>query len=315
VSSERGLVVPLVIVAVAVLLAFVVGGIVLINEGGGGEGDPSGDDSYEIRAIGDSVTAGFGYDKDGDPIASPHVLSFCIPPRVPDGRCQSAREVAYPAAFARLRGVPTRPPGFRNLAVSGADPADWLDPEVFGDELAEVVADDPDVTLLTLGANPLLTLFLNPAAPRGGLCVLLERPDRVRRCVDAALERHQVVERLAVVYERLLDTPEDGKLGVVAILQYHRASPRTVPAAKVAILFDSLREAIAEAVTAARTARPGDADRLLLVEPPSFAANHCDREAASERWVLRSDSCIHPSAEGHRQLAMALDRAVPERSP
>ena len=314
-SSERGLVAPLVIAVVAVLVAFVIGGIVLINEGGGDEGEPSGDDRYEIRAIGDSVTAGFGYDKDGDPIASPHVLSFCIPPRVPDGRCQSARQVAYPAAFARLRGVPTNPPGFRNLAVSGADPADWLDAEVFGDELAEVVADDPDVTLLTLGANPLLTEFLNPAAPRGGLCVLLERPDRVRRCVDAALERHQVVDRLSAVYERLLDTPEDGKRGVVAVLQYHQASPRTVPGEKVAILFGSLRAAIAEAADAARRAQPEDAERLLLVEPPSFANHHCDVDAESERWVLRSDSCIHPSAEGHRRLAMALDEAIPERVP
>lgn len=306
---------PLVAAAAVVLIAFAVGGILLISEGGGGEGEPSGDDSYEIRAIGDSVTAGFGYDKDGEPIGSPHLLSFCIPPRVPDGRCQSARRIAYPAVFARLRGVEPNPPGFRNLAVSGADPADWLDPEVFGDELAEVVNDDPDVTLLTLGANPLLTLFLNPAAPRGGLCVLLERPDLVRRCVDAALERYGVVERLSQVYERLLDTPDDGKRGVVAVVQYHQASPRTLPAAKVAILFGRLREAVSQAVAAAREARPEDAGRLLLVEPPSFAENHCDLDDEGRRWVLRSDSCIHPSAEGHRQFAAALDEAIPERAP
>ena len=311
-SSERGIVAPLVLVAVVVLIAFVAGGIILINEGGGEEPPPTGDDRYEIRAIGDSVTAAYGYGKDEDPIASGHVLSFCIPPRVPDGRCQSSHGVAYPAVFAEMRGVPRAPPAFRNLAKSGADPSDWLNREVFGDELAAVVADDPDLTVLTLGANPLLTLFLNPGAPRGGLCVLLFRADRVRRCVDDALERYEVVGRLSDVYQRLLDTPEDGKQGLVVVFQYHQTAPRTLPARKVGILFGRLRGAIAEAVAAARAARAGDADRLLLIEPPSFADHHCDLEDPGDAWVLKSDGCIHPTAAGHEQYARALDAAVPE---
>jgi lysophospholipase L1-like esterase len=310
--GEGGLAWPLVLVAAVLLGVFVAGGIALIREGPGEEPDPSGDGRYEIRAIGDSVTAGWGYDNDGRPIESPRLLGFCIPPRTPDGRCQSTHVRSYPAVFAEMRGVPRAPPGYRNLARAGADPADWLDPAVFGDELAAVAADDPDVTLLTLGANPLLTAFLNPGNPRGGLCVLIERPEGVRRCVEAALERNRVATRLSTVYQRLLDTPEDGKRGLVVILQYHRTVPRTIQAAKVGILFGRLRETIAEAVAAARAARPDQGERLLLVEPPDFGAHHCDVDDLDQRWVLRSDFCIHPSAAGHRALARALDEAVPE---
>jgi lysophospholipase L1-like esterase len=304
-SSERGIVAPLVLVAAIVLVAIGVAGLIVVINSEDEPPPDSGSGEYELRAIGDSVTAGWGhYPGSGKEVPSfPLLLGGCVPPPTPNGRCQSPREVAYPAVFARARGIPRARPGFENLAVAGADPIDWLQ-QPFEDELERVVADDPDLTVLTLGANPLLSNFLTPATSRGR-CL---HTDRIRACIDDALRTYQVVERLSQVYQRLLQTPPDGKRGLVVVFQYHRTSPATVPPDRVEILFGKLRAAISAAVADARARRPEDAERLLLLDPPSFDGHHC---RSADPWVLAADTCIHPSAAGHEQFARALDEAVP----
>lgn len=272
-------------------------------------------DDLVVRALGDSVTAGFGYYADGSPVPASEIVGGipeelfgggrCLPPSPPDGRCQSPKTTAFPAVFAQRVRVPIRRPNFDNLAVSGSTPSDWL-AGPFAGELGQVVADDPDLTVLTLGANPLLQTFL---AGRGGICA---RSPFAQRCVDAQIRKNNVRQRVADVLERLLDTPDSGRNGEVVVFTYHEAQPLPAYGSRVTILLNSLNVAIAEAVETAKAARPDDADRLILVDPPSFADHQCDDD---EPWVLLTDSCIHPNALGHQKLADALLDAVDDRLP
>jgi lysophospholipase L1-like esterase len=307
--SERGFVAPLLLVAAVALVAVAVAGLIVVINSEDEAPPDQGGGEYELRAIGDSVTAGWGHYPDGAEVRRfPLLLGGCVPPPTPNGKCQSPRKVAYPAVFARERGIPLARPGFENLAIAGAEPADWLPGGPFAGRLDRVVAEDPDLTVLTLGANPLLSQFL--FQPAGAVCVRRPEEAEIRRCVAAALADVRVVERLARVYSRLLATPEDGKRGLVAVLQYHETVPLTLRGTRIDLLFEQLRSAISAAVARAREANPSEAERLLLVEPPSFAGHDCGGE---EPWVLESDFCIHPSAAGHEQLARALEDAVAGR--
>lgn len=274
-------------------------------------------DDLTIRALGDSVTAGFGYYADGTAVPASEILGGikdrifaapgkflfgipsdagrCLPPTPPDGRCQSPARVAYPAVFAQRLGVPLRSPGFENLAVSGSTPGEWLGVHL-GDELGEIVADDPDLTVPTLGANPLLQTFLVGRA----ICARTPFADR---CVDEELAEHRVGQRLASVLERLLATDPGGRRGEVVVFTYHETRPIPAFGAKVSALLDSLNETIAAAVSRVRAARPQDASRLILLSPPPFDDHQCFDD---EPWVLRTDACIHPNAAGHRMFAQVL---------
>lgn len=75
-----------------------------------------------VRALGDSVSAGFGYgDADGVQFGVED-LAICGP-QAAEPLCQDPDGVAYPARFART--VPEV--NFESFAISGSTPADWLD--------------------------------------------------------------------------------------------------------------------------------------------------------------------------------------------
>jgi lysophospholipase L1-like esterase len=283
-------------------------------------------DDLIVRALGDSVTAGFGYYADGSPVPAKEILGGikdrilaapgkfifgipseagrCLPPIPPDGRCQSPSRVAYPAVFAKQSGIPLRAPNFENLAIAGASPLDWLG-QPFADELAQIVKADPDLTVLTLGANPLLQTFLVGRA----ICA---RTPFANRCVAKEIRGQRIVSRLISILERLLLTDPGGRLGEVVVFTYHEARPIPAFGARVEALLDGLNGAIATAVAAVRSRHPQYADRLLLIDPPAFDDHQCDDD---EPWVLLSDTCIHPNALGHQMFAATLSEAVADRLP
>lgn len=273
-----------------------------------------------IRALGDSVTGAFGYYGEHNAVPQSEIFNIpnlvekfvlrggrCLPPDPPDGRCQAPNDVAYPAVFASQLGVPRHGPFFRNDAVSGSEPKQWLGPP-FEDELEAAIADDPDLIVLTLGANPLLAHFMSPT---GQLCARIGA--YLSDCIRKHLEKEKVVERLTQIYLRLLHTPRGGPRGTVAVMNYHQTVPdplAPVPffglAARVDALFGELRKATAQAVANARSSDPANASRLKLIDPPPFAEHGCRSRVP---WVLKSDGCIHPNEDGHTELARAL-RAV-----
>lgn len=261
-----------------------------------------GDEGLVIRALGDSVTAGFGYRNDGMQIGVTD-LSYCGTNSA-DSSCQDPDGVAYPAVFAARQGGSD----FENLAESGSTGADWLgEGKALSSTLEDVVEADPDMTVLTIGANPMLQKFLT-----GGdrFCATTLTATAARTCVQAALVREEVLVRLTRIYATLLATPEDGRNGLVVVFQYPETVPPSALGVRVQLLVEELRSTIEQAAETVREADARKGERLVIADPGPFLEHGC---TASEPWILRVDTCIHPNAAGHEQLANVLDGILADR--
>lgn len=253
-----------------------------------------------FRAIGDSVTAGFGYDYRGwEVTGSPLTgqMAGCIK-NTTSRYCQSPRVVSYPAFFAQKRQLTD----WQNFAQSGSTLEEWLSRKgKWRPALDRVVADNPDLTALTLGANPILDYFVDPRNVGGLTCA--RKPDS-EQCIRRELDKYATRESLNGVIRALLKAPSNH----VVVFLYQDTVPLTLSGANVRLLLNSLNTYISEAVTQVlRDPKAKARGRLKLVGPGPFAAHHCD---ASEPWILLADSCIHPNSLGYQQFALALDRAA-----
>ena len=260
--------------------------------------------SLTLRAIGDSVTAAFGYYPDGSPVRGPIRTYRCRPPSPPKNRCSSPNRIAYPAIWARWHGLDVGSGVFRNDAVSGSTAAHWLGGPLKR-KLAATIADNPDVILLTLGANPMLTNFAFGFFGPERRCMKFDLTGaKTLRCLKKHLKR--LIPQLTPIYRRLTTAP-DAHIGV---LLYHAAEPLTIPKRKARLLLSALNAAIISAFIKARKSLPPDRGwRLRLISPGPFAKHGCRARNPLIRkpWVLSVDSCIHPNREGHRAFARAVE--------
>ena len=308
---------------------------------------------FTMRAIGDSVTAGFGFLGDGTPM-SVLQFPFCLPPTALNDRCSSnssngpstggpaawspdfgyANGVAWSAQFARANGIGAA--AFENRAVSGSAPADWGAGGQLNDVLAGVVADDPDLTVMTLGANPLLDIFL---IGRGIGCVATLSDPAFRACVQSFVTQQQLIPRLRAVIAQLLVAPGNR----VVVSEYHQSIPSATvfSVASLRILGEVLNANVAQAVQGA----PGFGSRVFLMTPPLFPVgvppgdqlcpgsqlsqlvNGQSRQSevaqdelqltnpfsfcgSTDYWIISADTGIHPTVAGHAQFAAALQGVV-----
>ena len=277
------------------------------TDGGGASGGVtwpvSADPEFVFRGMGDSVTAGFGYRADGEPVSAAGLLPECRE-QPSASHCQSPGVIAYPAQFATRRGL--RPEQWRNHAMSGAEPRDWLPPEDFDGSgryaVSDVTAGDPDVTALTLGANPLLAKFLAEEDTR---CTYNPIEVSFLLCVRDELTRQRITARLGAVYRRLLRSPRNH----LAIFTYHTVVPSTASTVpqRVIVLLTAVNGAIRQAVAGL----PRDlANRVRLLSPGNrleWLAHGCLNPI--DPWIILGDLCIHPSASGLAQFAKALEGA------
>jgi lysophospholipase L1-like esterase len=308
---------------------------------------------FTMRAIGDSVTAGFGYLGDGTAMGGLQ-LPFCIPPDALNDRCSSnssngpssggppawssdfgyGNQVAWSAQFAKANGIAGA--AFENRAVSGSTPADWNAGGQLSDTLGGVVADDPDLTVMTLGANPLLDLLL---AGRGIGCAATLSDPAFRVCIQNLVDQQQLVARLRSVIAGLLVAPGNR----VVVSQYHLSIP-----ASSLFSVSSLRiiaEVVNANVAAAVQGAPGFGSRVFLMTPPPFpvglppgdvscpgtiftsvvdgrsrqsrvaqdelvVTNPRSFCGSTEYWIISADTGIHPSVAGHAQYAAGLQALV-----
>jgi hypothetical protein len=130
-----------------------------------------------VRALGDSVTAGFGYYGEGGSMNFIDFGLYCIPAaREMNDACSSnsvseeseegpvtytedwglAENISWAAQWATAHNVTN----YENLAISGSEPGDWAPNGQFFGTTKEIEREQPDVVLLTLGANPLLSKLL-----------------------------------------------------------------------------------------------------------------------------------------------------------
>jgi hypothetical protein len=309
--------------------------------GGGPDGDPGSDDGtsggapptppekpqFKVRALGDSVTAAFGYYPNGDtvPIGK---MPGCVN-KLPDNDCSSPNRVSYAAVWTRRHNLLTADPTvFRNYAVSGATPADWLGGGRFNGDLNRIVDDKPSLTVMTLGANPLLSNFLTASAvgdlagcaknaihlhtctiPNfSKLCKLPLISRALAECIRFEIWRLDVEDRLLAVYSRLLDAPGNS----LVVMQYHQADPWLEDAKKAKVLLDEINAASLRAISRLPAEKRG---RVRSPWPGPFDRHPCDWGDPPSAWVIVADTCIHPSAEGHRQFANAIDGIYEDSDP
>ena len=221
---------------------------------------PAGDP--RVYFLGDSVTAGFGYcGTEGGPDSSDitcgvnqsfdndwtgtNSLQACSPPTPVNDRCSNNNDAGIPWAagpWSNGPGAPTvaysyviakkqstvDPAVIENWAVTGSTPADW-DPVTngrFGTQLEKI---KNATVVMTLGANPLLSDYLNISAlglvtiqkgpcadtavvAHSGLRTVLYRaaepeagPGGILSCFDAQWQQIEQTKHLVDIYESLLN--------------------------------------------------------------------------------------------------------------
>lgn len=239
---------------------------------------------WRMRVIGDSVSAGFGYFGNGSLMSVSDLLE-CMPGAVVSNRCSSnsdagpgydgpptwsadfglANDVAWAAQFANRwqgGGHITAPVMFQNRAVTGSAPSDWLSGGILHPQLEAIVAENPDLVAMTLGANPLLSELLLTVA--GESCSFTFTVAALQSCVQPFFDAVDLRGRLEQVYTELLQAPNTK----VVVFQYHLAIPAATLFAtwQIEAMIDLLNENIAEAVASTKSHLPADqADRLYLI--------------------------------------------------
>jgi len=312
---------------------------------------------YKLRALGDSVTAGFGYLGDGTEVV---LLLGCTPPSTPNDRCSSnspngigsdypanpvgwlpdfglSNKVAWPAQFAQSAGL-TGKGQYENRAVSGSTATDWAS-GYLNSTLKGIVADMPDLVVLTLGSNPLLDNFLFDTAP----CPATVGDDVLQACVQKLIDDNLIVPNLQSVLLQLLASPNTR----VVVSQYHLALPSLLVNVvysphQLDLMFAIVNENISQA-----TSDPGFGSRVFVMTPPRFntglppeaPCSSCPTCPGStltvedgpshqsevtqdlfelitpfcgsnDYWIISTDTGIHPSVAGHAQYARALGQVV-----
>jgi lysophospholipase L1-like esterase len=231
-----------------------------------------------VRAIGDSVTAGFGYYPSGEEM-SILALPECRPAGPPyNDACSSnseivsdkskafeyapdyglANNVSWAAQWANRYGITN----YENLAVSGSEPKEWAPGGVLHAKTAEVESEDPDYILMTIGANPLLSEVLF-GTDNMGCAIYSDIFGGFSECVEKAFAKVELQANLRKLYADLVEHTS----ATIYLMQY----PLTVPS--VAIAYSSTQIAEMGQLLDREIARVSAAvnpHRLRVVAPPHF---------------------------------------------
>ncbi len=315
------------------------------------EGAPS---KVSVVAMGDSVTAGFGYfGSTGQQMGITQLLDCKPGATVLNDACSSnstnrnssvgakpnylpdfglSRNISWAAQWANQYGITN----YRNYAVTGSAPSDWLTGGQFNSTLQSIEAQNPDYILMTIGANPLLSDVLFGL---GNMECALESDlfGDFRECVLDAFEAVNLDDNLNSLYSNLVANTTSR----IVLMQYHIAVPATALAyssAQLEAMTELLNGVIAE------EAAEVSSSRITVVAPPRFDVgidmeplypskfscsflgykvdgpsvqssvtqkelliNHplsfCSGPAIGSPWIISGDTGIHPSATGYMQMA------------
>jgi lysophospholipase L1-like esterase len=232
-----------------------------------------------VRALGDSVTAGFGYYDDGSLMPFTSLLS-CEPAETAyDDACSSnstnrsneeagvdyapdyglSNNVSWAAQWSNEHGVTN----YENLAVSGSEPSDWAQGGQFYSTTKQIEAEDPDYILMTVGANPLLSEMLF-GVDNMGCAIWTDLSGKYSECIEEAFASVHLHANLKRLYEELVDNTE----ATVYLMQYHLSIPSSAlaySATQIATMDELLNGEIASVATEVGS------PRLRVVTPPHFA--------------------------------------------
>jgi GDSL-like Lipase/Acylhydrolase family len=231
-----------------------------------------------VRALGDSVTAGFGFYDDGSSMTIGHLLECRPAAKEFDDACSSnslnrtskgakveyapdfglANNVSWAAQWANSHGIAN----YKNYAVSGSEPADWAPGGEFHSTTERIEAEDPDYVLMTMGANPLLSEMLF-GLDNMGCAIASQIFGDYRECIEEAFEGVHLRANLKALYADLVKNTD----ATIFLMQYHLSVPSTALAysatqiAEMGKLLNREIEAVAAEV---------NPQRLVVVGPPHF---------------------------------------------
>jgi lysophospholipase L1-like esterase len=233
----------------------------------------------KVRAIGDSVTAGFGYYGEGGSMNFVDFGLYCIPAaREMNDACSSnamaeeseeepveytddwglAENISWAAQWATAQNVTD----YENLAISGSEPGDWAPPKgQFYGTTKEMEGENPDYVLLTLGANPLLSRLLTK--PKDIWCADTKELPEFEQCIRKEFAKVGLRTNLQKIYKELLVHTK----ATIFVMQYHVSIPALAPesSVKIALAGKMLNAEIQSVVQEAGSSR------LRLVTPPHFS--------------------------------------------
>jgi lysophospholipase L1-like esterase len=231
-----------------------------------------------VRAIGDSVTAGFGYYDDGSLMPFTSLLACKPGSSGYDDACSSnstnrsnggdvvdyapdyglANNVSWAAQWANAHGVTD----YENLAVSGSEPRDWAPEGQLYATTKRVEAEDPDYILMTAGANPLLSDMLF-GIDNIGCALESDILGGFRECIEAAFASVQLRTNLRNLYRELVANTD----ATIYLMQY----PTSIPAA--ALTYSATQLAMTGKLLnreIASIAGEVGSTRLQPIAPPHF---------------------------------------------
>jgi lysophospholipase L1-like esterase len=231
-----------------------------------------------VRALGDSVTAGFGYYSNGAPMTIGRLLECRPAAKAYNDACSSnslntasargrleyapdfglANDISWPAQWAHEHGVTN----YANFAVSGSEPADWAPGGELHATTARVESEDPDYVLMTMGANPLLSEMLF-GLDNMGCAIESDLFGGYRECIEAAFAAVHLQANLKSLYSDLVKNTG----ATIYLMQYHLSVPSTAlaySATQIAMMGKLLNREIAA------VAAEVNPQRLQVVAPPHF---------------------------------------------
>lgn len=232
-----------------------------------------------VRALGDSVTAGFGYYDDGSSMTLGQLLECRPSAKEFDDACSSnslnrasaeqkvayatdyglANNISWAAQWANEYGVTN----YKNFAISGSEPKDWAPGGEFHKTTEQIAAEDPDYILMTMGANPLLSEMLFGAGNMG-CAIYADVFGGYQRCVEEAFAEVGLQEHLKTLYADLVANTD----ATIFLMQYHLSIPSTAlaySATQIAAMGTLLNREVAAAAAAVGS------KQLQVVAPPHFS--------------------------------------------
>ena len=230
-----------------------------------------------VRALGDSVTAGFGYYSAGKPMVFDELLDCRPAAREFNDACSSnslneesaegpvkyapdyglANKISWAAQWANEYGVTN----YKNFAISGSEPKNWAPEGEFHFLTEKIESEDPDYILLTLGANPLLSNVL--FGLQNMECAVESELPEFEACVRAEFAKVGLRQNLRSVYADLLANTQ----ATIFVMQYHLSVPWSALAyssTEIALMGKLLNLEIAS------VAAEVGSSRLRVVTPPHF---------------------------------------------
>lgn len=227
-----------------------------------------------VRALGDSVTAGFGYYANGKQMGISELYGCRPAAKRFNDACSSnslateskegpveyspdyglATNVSWAAQWANEHGITN----FKNYAISGSEPRNWAPGGEFYEATKEIESEDPDYILLTLGANPLLSNVL--FGTENMECAIF---GNFQKCIEEEFAKVGLRKNLKSLYADLVAKTS----ATIYLMQYHLSVPWSALAytsTQIAEMGQFLNREIAS------VAAEVNPKRLRVVTPPHF---------------------------------------------